>query len=119
MRAGLGKVQAKMSIWVVHTLVIIKYLETLRVPLQGSSTKCESKPKIRLKGVVNKQHVNISSTKCESKPKIRLKGVVNKQHVNIHVQSVDGPQGRKGQISRKYLSVQAHKVPLFFQGKKG
>ncbi len=43
----------------MQTLVKIQCPENLRVPLQGSSTKGESGLKIRPKGAVNGQHVNI------------------------------------------------------------
>ncbi len=57
--AGVDEAKAKMSIWIMQTLVKIQCPKNLRVPSQGSSIEGESRPKIRLKGIVNGQRVNI------------------------------------------------------------
>ncbi|RDX94590.1 hypothetical protein CR513_23013, partial [Mucuna pruriens] len=56
---------------ITQTLLRIQCLENPRVPPQGSSTK------------------------GESRPKIKLKDVVDGHHMNTHVPSFVGPEGRR------------------------
>ncbi|KAJ7941634.1 30S ribosomal protein S11, chloroplastic [Quillaja saponaria] len=56
---------------------------------------------------------------CESGPKIRPKGVVDGQQVNIPVLPLVGSRGRRRRLAERWLSVQGRKVcPCFFQGCK-
>jgi hypothetical protein len=49
-----------MSAWVTQTEVRIQCRGTLKAPLLGASTEGESGPKIRRKGVVDGQQVNMT-----------------------------------------------------------
>ncbi|KAI3663647.1 hypothetical protein L6452_45660 [Arctium lappa] len=54
-----GAKRSAEAVGLTQTLVRIQCPENLRVPPQGSSTEGESGPKIRPKGVVDGQQVNI------------------------------------------------------------
>ncbi len=92
-RAGVDETKARMSAWVTQTLVKIQCLENLRVPSQGSSTE------------------------GEPRPKIRLKGVIDGEQVNILVPPPCWSQGTKeAKLTKRWLTIQGHKVssPSFF-----
>ena len=59
MKTFVDEVEVRMSAWVTKTLVRIQCPENLRVPLQGSSLKVKSGPKVRSKDVADGKQVNI------------------------------------------------------------